>query len=88
MLGFGTSWCLPCRSAMPQLESFYDERKTDHFLFLHIDAEQNPDAAAGFKVSAYPTCIFIDPTGKWDLRGRLQSGDGALNRLIRGRASV
>jgi len=61
-------WCGPCklmaRSVFPDASvgEFYNE----HFVNMKIDMEkgEGPGLRAQYKVSAYPTLLFVQPTGE------------------------
>ena len=64
-----TSWCGPCKhmakEIFPKAEvgTFYNA----HFLNLQLDAEKNEDGkmvASKFKVTGFPTFLFIDGNGE------------------------
>jgi thiol-disulfide isomerase/thioredoxin len=65
-------WCGPCKRLQqttlrdPQLVRFIHER----CLALDVDADANPDLVAGFKVSSYPTQVFVGPDGR--ILGRIE----------------
>lgn len=65
---FYAVWCGPCKSLEkntfpnPELGQYV----ANHYLAYRIDAErgQGPRLADQYKVRAYPTLLFLDPTGK------------------------
>lgn len=64
-----TSWCGPCKEMAattfrdPEVGAFFNS----NFINLKIDAEESADGpvvAKKYSVTAYPTLLFIDGTGK------------------------
>ena len=64
LLDFWASWCGPCQTAMPLLESLRGEFPADQFQILAVNVDQDPEKAKTFlsrhKVS-YPS--VSDPEG-------------------------
>jgi peroxiredoxin len=48
VLNFFATWCQPCRAEMPELNRYFNDHKSDSFLLLGIDSEENPNTVAGF----------------------------------------
>lgn len=64
-----TSWCGPCKKMAAT--SFKNENVgnlfNDKFINLKIDCERDadgPEISRMYKISAYPTLLFIDSSGK------------------------
>ncbi|SFF91419.1 thioredoxin family protein [Prevotella sp. KH2C16] len=63
-----TSWCMPCKKMAK--ETFTQKEIGDyfnvHFVNYQIDAEKGEgiSIARQYKVTAYPTCLFVLPNGK------------------------
>ena len=64
-----TSWCGPCK--MMSRNTFTDEKVgevfNEKYINLKLDAEKSEDGkfvARSYRVSAYPTLLFIDSKGK------------------------
>ena len=64
-----TSWCGPCKEMAattfrdPEVGKLFNER----FINLKIDAEEDqdgPGVAKRYGITAYPTLLFVDGTGK------------------------
>ncbi|MDE6717019.1 MAG: thioredoxin family protein [Muribaculaceae bacterium] len=63
LLDFTATWCPPCRMMKPvfkDLEDTYDDRMN----FVTIDIDVNPALATLYNISAVPTFIFLDSSGK------------------------
>jgi thioredoxin 1 len=60
---FLTTWCVPCRNAISALEILRN-RKDEGLVVIQADAEDNPEATARYRVTAFPTYVLIDPAGK------------------------
>jgi thiol:disulfide interchange protein len=69
-LDFYATWCPPCRRLDaetwkdPQVVSWLEANAIP----LKIDAERNPGLSERFMVEAYPTLVFLDPSGREVLR--------------------
>jgi peroxiredoxin len=48
VLNFFATWCQPCRAEMPELNRYVNDHKTESFLLLGIDSEENPNTVAGY----------------------------------------
>ena len=64
-----TSWCGPCKkmAATSFMDAAVGELFNDNFINLKIDCEQDadgPEISRLYKISAYPTLLFIDGKGK------------------------
>ncbi|MCE2681628.1 MAG: thioredoxin family protein, partial [Flavobacteriia bacterium] len=64
-----TSWCGPCKkmAATSFMDAAVGELFNDNFVNLKIDCEKDADGAEIsrlYKISAYPTLLFIDSKGK------------------------
>ncbi|HWC20281.1 MAG TPA: TlpA disulfide reductase family protein [Terriglobales bacterium] len=59
VLNFFATWCGPCREEMPELNRYFNVHKSESFLILGIDAEENAD-----KVNAFFDELKVDfPAG-------------------------
>jgi len=59
VLNFFATWCGPCREEMPELNSYFNEHKSEPFFLLGIDAEEKQD-----RVDAFLNDLKIDfPAG-------------------------
>lgn len=65
-LDFYATWCPPCRRldavtwSDPEVAAWLEANAVP----LKIDAERNAEMAERFMVEAYPTLIFLDPSGR------------------------
>jgi peroxiredoxin len=48
VLNFFATWCQPCRSEMPELNRYFADHKSEPFILLGIDSDENPDTVASF----------------------------------------
>ena len=65
MIDFYTDWCSWCKTL--DNTTYSDAtvgKKAERFVSLKIDADDQRPLAARYKVSAFPTILFIDPDGK------------------------
>ena len=58
LVDFFAEWCGPCQTMGPVLEDL-KTRVGDQAQVLKIDVDQNPMAAAAFKVRSVPTLILF-----------------------------
>lgn len=58
LVDFFAEWCGPCQTMGPVLEDL-KTRVGDQAQILKIDVDQNPLAAAAFKVRSVPTLILF-----------------------------
>ena len=67
LVDFYTDWCVVCKQ-MKQVvfasNEAIDYYSNNNYMVYSLDAENRPDIAKKFKVSQYPTYIFLDNTGK------------------------
>jgi thiol-disulfide isomerase/thioredoxin len=64
-LDFWASWCQPCQTAMPLIESLRQEFPADQFQVLAVNVDQDPNKAKAFlarKKVGYPS--VSDPEGR------------------------
>ena len=64
-LDFWASWCAPCATALPVLDSFRDEFGSDEFQVLAVNVDNDPEKARKFlkkRPVGYPS--VLDPKGK------------------------
>ena len=63
---FYTTWCGPCKKL--DATTWKDETVVawlnENTVALKIDAEKQPELAARYKVSAYPTMVFVEASGE------------------------
>ncbi len=63
LLDFWTTWCGPCRQAMPTLETIYGENRDKGLVILGVDAGEDRQTVETFLKTAtasYPTILSID----------------------------
>lgn len=48
VLNFFATWCQPCREEMPELNRYFNDHKSESFVLVGIDSEENPNTVAGF----------------------------------------
>ncbi len=48
VLNFFATWCGPCRAEMPELNRYFNAHKSESFLLLGIDSEEQPDRVQDF----------------------------------------
>ena len=64
VLNFFATWCGPCRAEMPELNRYFNDHKSDSFLILGIDSEEQPDRVQDFVQELkldFPTGIDTGP---------------------------
>lgn len=59
VIDFSATWCPPCKAIFPLYQELSEEFDEDSAIFLKVDVDENPEAAANFQVSAMPTFLFI-----------------------------
>jgi TonB family protein len=63
LLDFWTTWCGPCRQAMPALETIYRENRDKGLVILGVDAGEDRQTVEAFLKTAaasYPTVLSVD----------------------------
>lgn len=58
LLKLGATWCGPCRSIKPTLESLAEDRK-DTLLVFDMDIDDSPKTSQSLKVMSVPTMILF-----------------------------
>lgn len=58
LVDFHATWCGPCKQLAPELERL-KQMLGDRIRIIKIDVDQNPQAAAAYKVSGVPTLILF-----------------------------
>jgi thiol-disulfide isomerase/thioredoxin len=48
VLNFFATWCGPCRAEMPELNSYFDAHKSEPFIMIGVDAEEQSDRVEDF----------------------------------------
>jgi thiol:disulfide interchange protein len=65
MVDVMASWCGVCKKLDEQLWTRDDiARLSDRFVAAKVDGDKRPDVKSEFKVSGYPTTLFLTPEGK------------------------
>ncbi len=65
MIDFYTDWCKICK--IMDAEAYVDAsvvEKTQKFVMVKVNAEQRTDLVLRFKITGYPTLIWLDTDGK------------------------
>mmetsp|Transcript_19468 Transcript_19468/g.22272 ORF Transcript_19468/g.22272 Transcript_19468/m.22272 type:complete len:157 (-) Transcript_19468:165-635(-) len=57
VLDFWADWCGPCKMIAPVFSQLSEE--FDDVIFVKVDVDSNPNAAAKYSVSAMPTFLFL-----------------------------
>lgn len=58
LVDFYTAWCPPCKQVAPVIEQLCAENRAT-LKVVKMDAEENPNVAAEFRVSAVPTFVLF-----------------------------
>lgn len=58
LLDFYASWCGPCQTLLPIVESL-SEKHQDDFVIAKINIDENRDIAQQFQVRSIPALFFI-----------------------------
>jgi thiol-disulfide isomerase/thioredoxin len=48
VINFWASWCPPCRSEMPSIESFYQEHRDENLIVVAVNAGESPEQIEQF----------------------------------------
>ncbi len=66
VVDFGATWCGPCRSISPEFERlaeenapFLNDGTPPSIIFIKVDVDKIPTAAATFGVNSLPTFVFL-----------------------------
>ncbi len=88
-----TQWCQPCKMLKDEVFTQPDvgEFMNTHFITLLVDAEKgkNSKLARKFNVSAYPTLVFLLPSGRTEMvfkgasnkEGFMRRAEGVLQQI-------
>ncbi len=65
MINFWASWCPPCNSEMPDLQSYYEQHQDEDFIILGVNYQDTPDKVQAF-VEKYSVTfpILLDSDGR------------------------
>ncbi len=64
IIDFYTQWCRPCRQLAPVLEKMAKEYEGELMVY-NVDAEQEKELTAIFKVKGYPAFLTISKKGQY-----------------------
>jgi thiol-disulfide isomerase/thioredoxin len=73
MLDFTATWCGPCRSMKPAVETLVEKG----YPIKPVDIDRSPDLAERYQVTGVPTFVVVDPDGR-EL-GRTSGAQPAIN---------
>ncbi|CAN5267283.1 hypothetical protein BH10CYA1_BH10CYA1_36420 [soil metagenome] len=76
IIDFSTTWCRPCQAFKPSFEEAKTHFKDITFVSLDGDNPDNAPMKEKYNVSAYPTLVYLDGSGKV-----LKNEAGAPNSL-------
>ena len=86
LVDFSAEWCGPCKMMKPILEDL-KSRMGDRATILKVDIDQNPKAAAAFKIQSVPTLIiFKKGAVRWRKSGVVQAKE--LENLLQQNINV
>lgn len=86
LVDFSAEWCGPCKMMKPILEDL-KSRMGDRATILKVDIDQNPKAAAAFKIQSVPTLIiFKKGAVRWRKSGVVQAKE--LENLLKQNINV
>ena len=86
LVDFSAEWCGPCKMMKLILEDL-KSRMGDRATILKVDIDQNPKAAAAFKIQSVPTLIiFKKGAVRWRKSGVVQAKE--LENLLQQNINV
>ena len=56
---FTASWCGPCKSIYPEIESLNNKYESVNFYKIDVDDEENEDLCSKYNVTSIPTFLFF-----------------------------
>jgi thioredoxin 1 len=56
---FTASWCGPCKSIYPEIESLNNKYENVNFYKIDVDDEENEDLCSNYNVTSIPNFLFF-----------------------------
>ncbi len=64
LLNFWATWCPPCQAEMPELQAYYTDYRSQGFILLAIDVQEDPTTVSTFIASrGFDFPVALDMTG-------------------------